>query len=95
VCRREADRLDQSLFPQVPEICATTRTGPPILGPARQIEVSREDLARVGATIWRIAIAVRPPHIVTIAMVVTIAGIVPVTPIVVVILNPRGTGATS
>lgn len=44
---------------------------------ARQIEISREDIARVSATVARIAIAVCPARIATIAVVVALARVTP------------------
>jgi hypothetical protein len=72
---------------------------------ARQIEASREDIARIIATLPWVAIAVRPPNIVTIAGVValarvtsvvaSVAVVVAVAPLVVVVLDARGAWSTS
>jgi len=69
------------------------------VAPARQIEPSREHIAWVDVALPGLAIAVRPARIVTIAMIVTVAGItaviIPVAPFVVVVVDPRSAWSTS
>jgi hypothetical protein len=69
------------------------------LATAREIEISRENIAGVGTTLARIAIVVCPARIVTIAVVLSFMDvtpvIVPVAPFVMMILDANGTGTTA
>ncbi|OFW08217.1 MAG: hypothetical protein A3H96_23680 [Acidobacteria bacterium RIFCSPLOWO2_02_FULL_67_36] len=65
---------------------------------AGQIEIAREDIARVGAAVAGIAIAVRPARVVPVAVVGAFTRVTPVivavAAVVVVILDPVGTWPT-